>query len=113
MLAVLAFGCAWSQDDTSRTHVHLSTGATVASGFGRTQALSWVAPSVELKMSDRLTVSGGFAAAGTLLGGYEVHRYTPSVVVGFGDACWRLCAMVVEGCLGAPGAYGGEWRIGV
>lgn len=79
MLAVLAFGCAWSQDDTSRTHVHLSTGATVASGFGRTQALSWVAPSVELKMSDKLTVSGGFAAAGTLLGGYEVHRYTPSM----------------------------------
>ncbi len=68
-----------AQDDTSRTHVHLSTGATIASGFGRTQALSWVAPSFEMQVSDKLSVTGGFAAAGSLLGGYEVHAYTPSM----------------------------------
>jgi hypothetical protein len=78
MLAVLAFGCAWSQDDTSRTQVHLSTGATVASGFGRTQSLMWVAPSVEHRVSDRLAVSAGFSAAGSLLNGYEIHGYGPS-----------------------------------
>lgn len=68
-----------AQDDTSRTHVHLSTGATIASGFGRTQALSWVAPSFERQVSDKLSVTGGFATAGSLLGGYEVHAYTPSM----------------------------------
>lgn len=70
--------CAVAQDDTSRTRVHLSTGATVASGFGRTQSLMWVAPSVERQVSDRLAVRAGFAAAGSLLNGYEIHGYGPT-----------------------------------
>ena len=70
-----------AQDDTLRTRVHLSTGATVASGFGRTQSLTWVAPSVELQASDRLKVRGGFAAAGSLLPSYEIHGYGPSSMV--------------------------------
>lgn len=79
LAAMFAFFCAMAQgEDTSRVHFRGSVGSTVATGFGRTQSLSWVAPSLELKASDRLKVSGGFAAAGSLLGGYEVHGYTPS-----------------------------------
>ena len=78
LVLALAVGAAGQEADTSRYDVHLSTGATVAAGFGRTQALSWVAPSVELKASERMKVSGGFAAAGSLLDGYELHGYGPT-----------------------------------
>ena len=63
------------EGDTSRWDFHMSTGATVATGFGRTQSLGWVAPSVSYRFSDRLKVSGGLAVAGSLLpaGGYTLH----------------------------------------
>lgn len=79
LLAIIALACADAQEaDTSRLRFHASVGTTVATGFGRTQSLSWVAPSFQLQFSDRLRVNGGFAAAGNLLGGYQVHGYTPS-----------------------------------
>lgn len=59
--------------DTSRWDLHLSAGATVATGWGKTDALSWVAPSVECRLSDRLTVVGGFAAVGSLFDSYELQ----------------------------------------
>lgn len=55
---------------------HLSTGSSVASGFGRTQMLSWVAPSFEIAATSRLTVKGGLMAAGSLLPeGYKPQGY--------------------------------------
>lgn len=66
------------ETDTSRTRAHLSTGVVAATGFGRSQSLMWVAPSVEHRVNDRLSVSGGFATAGTLLRSYEIQGYTPS-----------------------------------
>ena len=53
--------------DSSLWQWHVSAGTHVASGFGRTQSLSWVAPSFELHPTSRLTVKAGFASAGTLL----------------------------------------------
>lgn len=73
-----AMMAASQEADTSTTRVHLSTGASVAAGFGRTQSLMWVAPSIEQRINDRLSVGGGFALAGTLLPSYEIHGYTPS-----------------------------------
>ena len=63
------------EGDTSRWDVHMSTGATVATGFGHTQSLGWVAPSISYRVSDRLKVSGGLAVAGSLMpaGGYTLH----------------------------------------
>ena len=62
-LTLLAKG---QESDTSRWRFHLSTGVTAASGYGHTQSLGWTAPSVTYHANDRLTVSGGFAAAGSL-----------------------------------------------
>ena len=61
--------------DTSRWDFHLSTGFTAAAGFGHTQTLVWTAPSVAYRASDKLTIRGGLAAAGSLLpaGGYTLH----------------------------------------
>ena len=53
--------------DTSRYDLHLATGTSVAAGFGRAQSLSWVAPSIELRPTSRLTVNTGFAAVGSLM----------------------------------------------
>ena len=63
------------EGDTTRWDFHMSTGATVATGFGHTQSLGWVAPIVSYRISDRLKVSGGLAVAGSLLpaGGYTLH----------------------------------------
>ena len=71
-LTLLASG---QEGDTSRVRFHLSTGATVAAGYGHTQSLVWTAPSVTYRASERLTVSGGLAAAGSLMpaGGYALH----------------------------------------
>ncbi|MCR5445035.1 MAG: hypothetical protein K6E96_05045 [Bacteroidales bacterium] len=58
----------WAQvADTAGWHMHLSTGTSIANGFGQTQALGWVAPSFELHPTSRLTVSTGLAAAGDIL----------------------------------------------
>ena len=72
---VLTFVAQGQESDTSRWRFRMSTGATVAAGFGHTQSLVWMAPSVSYRASDRLTVSGGLAAAGSLLpaGGYTLH----------------------------------------
>lgn len=60
--------------DTSRTAVHLSVGSMVGAGFGRTEGVSWVAPSFKWRATERLTLRGGFAVAGSLLpGGYALH----------------------------------------
>ena len=65
-------------DSTRRVQWHLGTGATVASGFGRTQGLMWVAPSVEYQASPKLTLRGGFATAGTLIGAdYQLQGRQP------------------------------------
>ena len=64
----LACPMLWAQGaDTSKWDFHLSTGSSVAAGFGRTQALGWVAPSFEVKPTSRLTVSSGLMAAADLL----------------------------------------------
>lgn len=65
--------------DTSRFDVHASIGTSVMSGFGRTQSTAWVAPSIEYRATERLTVEAGFGMAGTLLPqGYALQGYTPS-----------------------------------
>ena len=64
--------------DTSRWQMHLSTGTTVATGFGRTDALGWVAPSFSYQASPRLTLRAGFAYKGTFLPtGYRLQAYGP------------------------------------
>lgn len=65
--------------DSSRVDVHASVGTTVLSGFGRTQAALWVAPHIDYRATERLTVSAGFGCAESLLPqGYELRAYTPS-----------------------------------
>lgn len=64
-----------AEGDTSRLDVHLSTGLSVAAGWGRTDALAWTAPSLIYRATDRLTLHAGFAAAGSLMGGYELQGY--------------------------------------
>ena len=67
--------------DSSRVEVHASVGTTVLSGFGRTDAAVWVAPHIDYKASERLTLSAGFGCEGSLLTqGYELQGYTPSYV---------------------------------
>lgn len=77
----LHWGCrigGW--DDTSRVHVSVSTGMSAMSGFGRQQNLQWIAPSFELRPTDRLSVVGGFAVAGNLIpGGYRLRPYEPDL----------------------------------
>ena len=85
LLVLLLATCPlWAQvADTSRWQMHLATGTSVASGYGRTQSLSWVAPSFELHPTSRLTVNTGFAAVGSLvptdfkLQGYGVRSLAP------------------------------------
>ena len=79
LLLVATFGLeAQEAADTSRWRMHLSTGTTVASGFGRTEALGWVAPSFSYQASPKLTLRAGFAYKGTLLPtGYRVQSYGP------------------------------------
>ena len=68
LLLLLACPTLWAQEAPSeRFQVHLSTGTSVASGFGQTQGLMWVAPSIEFHPDSRLTVKAGFASAGSLL----------------------------------------------
>ena len=64
-----------TERDTSRLEVHLSTGATVATGWGRTDALAWTAPSLSYRANDRLTLHAGLAAASSLLGSYELRGH--------------------------------------
>lgn len=54
-------------DDSTRWQTHVSMGTDFASGFGRTQSLLWVAPSVEYHATNRLTLKTGFATANSLL----------------------------------------------
>lgn len=64
--------------DTAKTNVHLSMGSSVAAGFGRTEAISWAAPSVSYRATDKLTIRGGFTIAGSLLpNGYALQGRTP------------------------------------
>lgn len=85
--------------DTSRWNFHLSTGVTVGSGWGKTDALLWTAPRVEYRASDRLTIRGGFAAMGSLLPGYvlqmPVTSYAPRrqgtrLLAGFASARYKV-----------------------
>lgn len=67
--------------DTSRWDFHLSTGVTVGSGWGKTEALLWTAPRVEYRATERLTLRGGFAAMSSMTPGYvlrmPVTSYAP------------------------------------
>lgn len=65
--------------DTSRWEPHLSAGTSVVSMCGKGNAYVWAAPSVDYRASDRLTLHGGFAAAGSLLGGYELQGNSRSL----------------------------------
>ncbi len=85
--------------DTSRWDFHLSTGITVGSGWGKTDALLWTAPRVEYRASDRLTLRGGFAAVGSLMPGYvlqmPVTSYAPRrqgtrLLAGFASARYQV-----------------------
>ena len=85
--------------DTSRWDFHLSTGITVGSGWGKTDALLWTAPRVEYHASDRLTLRGGFAAVGSLMPGYvlqmPVTSYAPRrqgtrLLAGFASARYQV-----------------------
>ena len=65
-------------NDTARTAFHMSVGTEVGAGFGRTQSVTWAAPSVKWRVNDRLTVRGGFGVAGSLMPqGYELHGREP------------------------------------
>ena len=59
--------------DTLRWTPHLSAGTSVVSCMGKGNAYVWAAPSVDYRANDRLTLHGGFAAVGSLLGGYELQ----------------------------------------
>lgn len=85
--------------DTSRLDFHLSTGVTVGTGWGKSDALMWTAPRVEYRANDRLTLRGGFAAVGSLLPGYElrmpVASYAPRrqgtrLLAGFASVRYRV-----------------------
>lgn len=61
-------------DDTASKAFHMNVGSMVGAGFGRTDAVSWVAPSFKLRASERFVLRGGFGIAGSLLpGGYVLH----------------------------------------
>ncbi len=62
-----------ARTDTSRLDVHLSTGISVTTGWGRSDALAWTAPSLSYRATDRLTLHAGFASVGSLLGSYELR----------------------------------------
>lgn len=88
-----------AERDTSRWDFHLSTGVTVGSGWGKTDALLWTAPRVEYRASERLTLRGGFALAGSLMPGYvlqmPVTSYAPRrqgtrLMAGFASARYRV-----------------------
>lgn len=65
---------AQEEGDSSRVDFHMSMGATAAAGFGRGDVLAWAAPHIEWRATDRLTVYGGIAMAGSLMPrGYELH----------------------------------------
>lgn len=53
--------------DSSKWDFHVSTGAEIASGFGRTQSIGWVSPSIEYKANERLTLRTGLTAFGSLM----------------------------------------------
>lgn len=59
--------------DTSQWSSRTSIGSSVASGWGHTQSLSWTASQLNYRATDRLSLHAGFAAAGSLLGGYELQ----------------------------------------
>ena len=56
---------------------HLAVGFPPVDGHNDA-AYVWVAPKVEYRASDRLTLYGGFSAVGSLLGGYELRGYERS-----------------------------------
>ena len=65
--------------DTSRWEPPQSAGTSVVSMCGKGNAYVWAAPSVDYRASDRLTLHGGFAAVGSLLGGYELQGNSRSL----------------------------------
>ena len=47
------------ESDTARWSYRLSMGTSMMSGYGRTAGLSWVAPRVAFRATDRLTLRAG------------------------------------------------------
>ena len=68
------------ESDTARWSYRLSMGTSMMSGYGRTAGLSWVAPRVAFRATDRLTLRGGFAVAGSLTGGYAIQGRGPQTI---------------------------------
>lgn len=74
LVAAAAPLAAQEKADSSRVDFHMSVGATAAAGFGRSDVLTWAAPSVKWHATDRLDVRGGMLVAGSLMpGGYRLH----------------------------------------
>lgn len=65
-----------ADNDSLRLNFHMSVGGAAMSGFGNGQVVSWVAPRVSYKATERLKLHGGFAAAGSLLpGNFELQGH--------------------------------------
>ena len=88
-----------AESDTSQWDFHLSTGVTVGSGWGKTDALLWTAPRVEYRASERLAIRGGFAMVGSLMPGYELQmpvtsyaprRHGTRMLAGFASMRYRV-----------------------
>ncbi|MBQ9418296.1 MAG: hypothetical protein IJU19_06955 [Bacteroidales bacterium] len=83
LVACLVAGAAQSQEaDSTALRLRLGVGTSVESGFGRVRSLTWVAPRIEWHPSERLTLTGGFAAVGSLLPeaplqGIQPRNYAP------------------------------------
>lgn len=114
-LTLSAQWCGEEGRDTSRWEFHMSTGSTVATGYGKTEAWMWAAPRVTFRASDRLTLHGGFATVGSLLDSYELQGYTPSyaprrqgtrMLAGFASAAYRVNDRF---CLWASVQHIGGW----
>lgn len=76
LLPALTVAAQWRQEvvsDSSKWDFHLSTGIAIGSGWGRTDAATWVAPSLEYHASERLTLHGGFAMVNSPFGQHELR----------------------------------------
>ena len=51
-------------------------GTSMVSAYGQAEGYVWMAPRVDVRLSKRVTLKGGFLAAGSLLGDYNVYNST-------------------------------------
>lgn len=74
---ILSWIAQGQEADTSAWQWHMSVGSAVEAGFGHTQSQLWVAPRIDWQPSQRLKVSGGFAATATLFPYLELQGKSP------------------------------------